>query len=47
LVIGVSAFDACQGWQWWLALADDPQRVIGSASLSKLSRGTFQNCSLG
>ncbi len=47
LVTGAAAFDAGQGWRWWLARADDPQRVIGSVSLSKLSRGALQSCSLG
>ena len=47
LVSGAAAFDAGQGWRWWLALADAPQRLIGSVSLSNLSRGPFQNCSLG
>ena len=47
LVTGAAAFAAGQGWRWWLALADRPGRVIGSVSLSNLSRGPFQNCSLG
>ena len=47
LVTGAAAFGAGQGWRWWLALADEPQRVVGSVSLSNLSRGPFQNCSLG
>lgn len=47
LLTGAAAFAASQGWRWWLTLADQPQRVIGSVSLSNLSRGPFQNCSLG
>jgi len=47
LVTGAAAFGAGQGWRWWLALADTPGRVIGSVGLSNLSRGPFQNCSLG
>ena len=47
LVTGAAAFDAGQAWRWWLARADDPQRVVGSVSLSNLSRGAFQSCSLG
>lgn len=47
LVTGAAAFGAGQGWRWWLALADAPQRVVGNVSLSNLARGPFQNCSLG
>ena len=47
LVTGAAAFAAGQGWRWWLALADQPGRVVGSVGLSNLSRGPFQNCSLG
>ena len=47
LVTGAAAFAAGQGWRWWLALADEPGRVVGSIGLSNLSRGPFQNCSLG
>lgn len=47
LVTGAAAFGAGQGWRWWLTLADQPQRVVGHVSLSNLSRGPFQNCSLG
>ena len=47
LVTGAAAFGASQGWRWWLSLADEPGRVVGSVSLSNLSRGPFQNCSLG
>ena len=38
LVTGAAAFDAGQGWRWWLARADDPQRVIGSVSLQGKAR---------
>lgn len=47
LVTGAAAFGAGQAWRWWLVQADEPGRVIGSVSLSNLSRGAFQNCSLG
>ena len=47
LTTGAAAFAAGQGWRWWLALADAPRRVVGQVSLSNLSRGPFQNCSLG
>jgi ribosomal-protein-alanine N-acetyltransferase len=47
LVTGAAAFGAGQGWRWWLSPADTPGRVIGNVSLSNLSRGPFQNCSLG
>ncbi len=47
LTTGAAAFSAGQGWRWWLALADAPRRVVGQVSLSNLSRGPFQNCSLG
>ena len=47
LTTGAAAFGAGQGWRWWLALADAPRRVVGQVSLSNLSRGPFQNCSLG
>jgi ribosomal-protein-alanine N-acetyltransferase len=47
LVTGAAAFGAGLAWRWWLVQADEPARVIGSVSLSNLSRGPFQNCSLG
>ena len=47
LATGAAAFAAGQAWRWWLALADEPQRVIGSVSLSNLARGPSQSCSLG
>jgi ribosomal-protein-alanine N-acetyltransferase len=47
LVTGAAAFGAGLAWRWWLVQAGEPGRVIGSVSLSNLSRGAFQNCSLG
>lgn len=47
LSTGAAAFAAGQAWRWWLALADEPQRFIGSVSLSNLARGPSQSCSLG
>ena len=47
LVTGAAAFAAGQAWRWWLALADAPQRFIGSVSLSNLARGPSQSCALG
>ena len=47
LVTGAAAFGAGLAWRWWLVPADEPGRVIGSVSLSNLSRGAFQNCSVG
>ena len=47
LVTGAAAFGASQAFRWWLAPTDEPHRVIGSISLSNLSRGPFQCCSLG
>lgn len=47
LVTGAAAFAAGQAWRWWLTLAEAPQRVIGSVSLSNLARGPSQSCSLG
>jgi ribosomal-protein-alanine N-acetyltransferase len=47
LVTAAAAFAAGQAWRWWLVPADMPQRVIGSVSLSNLSRGAFQCCTLG
>jgi [ribosomal protein S5]-alanine N-acetyltransferase len=32
---------------WWLFAADDPQRLIGNARLSQVSRGPFCNAMLG
>jgi [ribosomal protein S5]-alanine N-acetyltransferase len=47
LVTWAAAFTAGDAWRWWLTWADDPRRVIGSVSLSNLTRGPFQNASLG
>jgi ribosomal-protein-alanine N-acetyltransferase len=47
LVSGAAAFGASQAFRWWLQAVHDPVRVIGSISLSNLSRGPFQCCSLG
>jgi [ribosomal protein S5]-alanine N-acetyltransferase len=47
LVIGAAAFAAGQAHRWWLTPAAEPQRVIGSISLSNLSRGPFQSCTMG
>ncbi len=48
---GAAAFGASQAWRWWLVPrsqpAGEPLRIIGSVSLSNLSRGPSQSCSLG
>jgi ribosomal-protein-alanine N-acetyltransferase len=33
--------------RWVLALADDPQRVIGRVNYTQIARGPFQSCMLG
>jgi len=47
LLGGAAAFDAGEAFRWWLTPADAPRRVIGSISLSNLSRGPFQSANLG
>lgn len=47
LLGGAAAFDAGEAFRWWLTAADEPRRIIGSVSLSNLSRGPFQNANLG
>jgi len=33
--------------KWWIARRDQPERIIGSISLSNIARGAFQSCHLG
>lgn len=51
LATGAAAFGASQAWRWWMAPRDqapgEPLHIIGSISLSNLSRGPSQSCSLG
>lgn len=47
LAEGAEDFAAGRAHRWWLALADAPERVIGSAHLSAIARGPFQSCNLG
>jgi ribosomal-protein-alanine N-acetyltransferase len=47
LAEGAEDFGAGRAHRWWLVLADQPARVIGSVHLSSIVRGAFQSCHLG
>lgn len=47
LAEGAEAFASGQTLRWWLALAETPQRVIGSVQLSAVARGAFHSANLG
>lgn len=44
---GVAAFARGEAFRYWLMLADEPERVIGSIHFSQVARGAFQNAALG
>lgn len=47
LADAADAFVAGRSLRWWLQLADQPGRVVGSVHLSGVLRGAFQSCNLG
>lgn len=36
-----------QGYNYWLSLLEEPEKIIGKVQLSQVSRGPFQNAALG
>lgn len=43
----IGRFAASELWQYWLTRIDDPDRIIGQCQVSLISRGVFQNASIG
>lgn len=44
---GAEAFEAGSTYRYWMALPDEPGRLLGQCQVSQVSRGVFQNAMLG
>lgn len=47
LAQGLASFDEGTAYRFWLSLASEPERLIGSIHFSQVARGPFQNALLG
>jgi len=47
LRLGLKAFAEGVAFRYWIMLADEPHRVIGSIHFSQIARGAFHSCVLG
>jgi ribosomal-protein-alanine N-acetyltransferase len=47
LEAGAQAFAAGSAYRYWLALREDPARLVGQCHINQIARGPFQNAVLG